>query len=123
MSKAVSMSAGGVSFLVETDDAVELPAGFKPARSPDREGVPSGFEPMSSAGQLERQFAEVQSLIVTCCNSLYESLERLPHPEKVSVEFGVKLGGEVGVPMLTKASGEANFKVSVEWKPPPRPQP
>lgn len=117
MTKAIAMHAGGISFLVETDDAVEVPAEFMRSAGSTLEGVPGGMDAVASVGDLGRQFAEVQSLILMCCNSLHETLTRLPHPEKVAVEFGVKLGGEAGVPMLTKASGEANFKVSVEWKP------
>lgn len=117
MTKAVPMQVNGVSFLVETDESVQMPAGFARPRGATLEGVPDGMDAVASVGQLERQFADVQNLIVTCCNSLYESLARLPHPERVAVEFGVKLGGEAGVPMLTKASGEANFRVSIEWKP------
>ena len=117
MSKAILVKAEGISFLMETDDAVEVPVEFGCSPGSTLEGVPGGMDAVASVGQLERQFAEVQNLILTCCNSLYESLSRLPHPERVAVEFGVKLGGEVGVPILAKASGEANFKVSVEWKP------
>jgi Trypsin-co-occurring domain 1 len=116
MSKAITMSSGGVTFLVETDESVAVPKGFGPPARPS--GVPAGMDAVADTGQLARQFADVQGLIVTCCNSLYDALAQLPHPEKVAVEFGVKLGGEAGVPMLTKATGEANFKVSVEWKPP-----
>ncbi len=117
MSKAVVMDANGVRFLVESDDSVSLPAGAMPQRRAGAPGLPAGMDAVASVGDLGREFADVENLIVTCCNSLYEALSRLPHPEKVAVEFGVKLAGEAGVPMLTKASGEANFKVSVEWKP------
>jgi hypothetical protein len=117
MSKAILMKADGVPFLVETDETVELPAGAGKLSRGALQGVPPGMDAVASVGDLGRQFSEVQNLITTCCNSLYESLSRL-HAESVAVEFGVKLGGEAGVPMLTKASGEANFKVVVEWKSP-----
>lgn len=118
MSKAIVMKADGLSILVETDEAVELPAGSAKPQRRSLPGVPGGLEPVANVGDLGRQFVEVQDLIVTCCASLYEGLRRLPQAEKVAIEFGVKLGGEAGLPMLTKASGEANFKVSVEWKSP-----
>lgn len=35
-------------------------------------------------------------------------------PDKVTVEFGIKLTAEAGV-VVAKASTEANFKVGVEW--------
>ena len=37
-------------------------------------------------------------------------------PEKVTLEFGVQLGGEAGVPFVTKGTAQANVKVSIEWK-------
>lgn len=114
MSKAIPMVSGGVTFLVEADETVAVPKSHAPARP---SGVPAGMDAVADMGQMARQFADVQGLIVTCCNSLYEALARVPNPEKVEVEFGVKLGGEAGVPMLTKATGEANFRVVVEWKP------
>jgi hypothetical protein len=117
MGKAILMDAGGVRFLVESDDSVSVPAGAVPQRRAAAPGVPAGMDAVAGVSDLGRQFADVENLIVTCCNSLYEALSRLPHPERVAVEFGVKLAGEAGVPMLTKASGEANFKVSIEWKP------
>lgn len=117
MAKAIVMNAQGVRFLVESDDTVSVPASTANRVRAGRPGVPAGMDAVSSIGDLGGEFSEVQDLIVACCNSLYAALRQVPHPEKVAVEFGVKLAGEAGVPMLTKASGEANFKVSVEWKP------
>ncbi|MFN4788758.1 MAG: CU044_2847 family protein [Pseudanabaena sp.] len=31
-------------------------------------------------------------------------------------KFGLKISGEVGVPILTKASSESNFEISVKCK-------
>jgi hypothetical protein len=35
-------------------------------------------------------------------------------PDKVQLEFGVKLTAEAGV-VIAKAATEANFKLSLEW--------
>lgn len=103
MAKAIAMRSGETTFLVETDEMVAV-------------ATPKGLQPVVDTGPIEREFAEVQDLIVTCCNGLHQALQRIPTPEAVEVEFGVKLAGEAGVPLLTKASGEANFKVTVQWK-------
>jgi hypothetical protein len=115
MSKAIQMTAGGQSFLVEADDSVAVAPRLQRRTL---EGVAPGMQAVVDVDKVGRQFVEVQEVILACCNGLYEAIARLPRPEKVAVEFGIKLGGEAGVPMLTKASGEANFKISVEWKPP-----
>jgi hypothetical protein len=121
MTKAILMEAGGARILVESDESVSVPVGAGGDGGRDsRPGVAPGMDAVAGVGDLGRNFEEVQDLIVLCCNSLYAALSKMPHPDRVAVEFGVKLAGEAGVPMLTKASGEANFKVAVEWKPPAR---
>ncbi|MEH2339096.1 CU044_2847 family protein [Nostoc sp.] len=36
-------------------------------------------------------------------------------PSKVTMEFGLQVGGETGVPFVTKGSAQANVKVMIEW--------
>jgi hypothetical protein len=38
-------------------------------------------------------------------------------PSELSVEFGIEVGGEIGIPIITKSTGKANFKVILKWKP------
>lgn len=40
----------------------------------------------------------------------------LMSPESVTLEFGLQLGGEAGVPFITKGTAQANVKVTVNWK-------
>jgi hypothetical protein len=37
-------------------------------------------------------------------------------PSSFSLDFGVDVGGEAGVPFVTKGTIEANFKVTVGWE-------
>jgi len=117
MSKAVSMKTGQTSILIEADESVEVPThllGVVIASSPT---LPEGMDEVVDLGHVERKFSEVKNLIITCCNSVFEAMDNIANkPDKFAVEFGIKLAGEVGVPILTKAPGEANFKVSIEWK-------
>lgn len=123
MSKAVVVSMGGQTLLVETDDTVEVPARViveAPAGADSGDGtdrpLPEGAREVRVIEGIERSFADVKDVIVACCNNLHNAVNSIPRPEKFAIEFGVKLAGETGVPMLTKASGEANFKITVEWK-------
>lgn len=123
MSKAVQVRMGERTFLAETDNTVEMPTGLvveATARqvsglSPD-ERLPDGAQEVVSREEIEQKFADVKQVIISCCNSLHDAVASIPRPEKFAIEFGIKLAGEYGVPMLTKASGEANFKITVEWK-------
>ena len=122
MAQAIYLSAGNERILIETDAEVTLPAGAEPspgAAYTAAPGVPRGMQPVlgrASGEFLVREFSEVRALIVTCCNNLYESMAELNHPDSIALEFGIKLASEAGVPMLARASGEANFKISIEWK-------
>jgi hypothetical protein len=116
VSKAIVVKINEIPFLTETDDSVELPSELavrlvEPGK--EREG---DFQEVVDLGSVARSFSDIKHLIVACCYSLHEAIAEIPDPEKVAVEFGIKLVGETGLPMITKASGEANFKVSIEWK-------
>lgn len=116
MTKAIVVTSQKAAFLVETDDSVEVPPHFATARHSPTQAEANDFQDVVDLGEIGRDFSDIKQLIVSCCNDLYEAIENIPKPEKVAIEFGIKLAGEAGIPMLTKASGEANFKVSVEWK-------
>jgi len=116
MSKAIVVKSGAQAFLVETDDDVELPVHQVPAPKDDSDiFIPKGAEEVVSIKDITKNLGDVKDVIVACCNDLYKAVASIPAPQKFAIEFGVKLAGEAGVPMLTKASGEANFKVTVEW--------
>jgi hypothetical protein len=116
VSKAVVLNMKGEKFLVEVDDTLHLPARLQDLSGTAGSNLPANLKPISDVKQLERDFAEVKDLIVKCCDSLHDAVKAIPEPETFSVEFGVKLAGEAGFPTLTKVSGEATFKVTIQWK-------
>ena len=115
MSKAVPVQIDGKTLLVETDDTVVVPTREVP-ESVRGKRIPEGAREVASISDLKQNFAEVNDVIVAWCNNLYNAAQKIQAPERFAIEFGIKLAGEAGVPMLTKASGEASFKVTVEWK-------
>jgi Trypsin-co-occurring domain 1 len=114
MSKAIAVKINGISFLAETDNSIEVPADLALIKGNSKRD--SDFEEVIDLSAAEQSFSDVKRLIIECCSSLYEAIADIPNPEKVAIEFGIKLAGETGFPMITKASGEANFKISIEWK-------
>lgn len=99
--------------LVEIDDSVEFP--IDRIQLTTKTKHPGDFQEVVDLSKLEREFLDIKTLIVTCCNTIYEGIAGIHGPQKIGVEFGIKLAGESGFPMVTKASGEANFKINVEW--------
>lgn len=112
MSKAIVVRINDIPFLAETDDSIELPSELASSKLGVKE---TDFQEVVNIEGVERSFRDIKRLIVSCCNSLHEAIADIPHPQKAAVEFGIKLVGETGFPMITKASGEANFKINIEW--------
>lgn len=36
-------------------------------------------------------------------------------PSKVTLEFGLQVGGETGIPFVTKGTAQANVTITIEW--------
>ena len=45
----------------------------------------------------------------------------IPNVDKVTLEFGIELGGEAGIPYVTKGTAKSNLKVTVECSLPKQP--
>jgi hypothetical protein len=65
----------------------------------------------NSAETLEEALRRVRPAVTAVLN---QARSLASPPDKVKVEFGVKLTAEAGV-VIAKATTEANFKLSLEW--------
>ncbi|WP_421858166.1 CU044_2847 family protein [Oricola sp.] len=65
----------------------------------------------------EERLKQVSELIRKGCANVAENLFSIPNPPaEIAMEFGVDVGGEAGIPFVTKGTINANFKVSVTWQ-------
>ncbi|GGV87935.1 hypothetical protein GCM10010294_70270 [Streptomyces griseoloalbus] len=63
---------------------------------------------------------EAVDRIRPAARDVLDSLRAMPQaPDRVTLEFGVKLAADAGV-VLARASSEAHFKVLMEWERQPR---
>ena len=84
----------------------------------DKLDIPGG-DVVLAATEPGKTLAGVQTKLGAACGSirpavteLVEALRKDSGPESISVEFGIKIGGETGV-ILAKGTAEVNFKVSM----------
>ena len=56
---------------------------------------------------------EYAQLLLT---SIKQGVSQANPPSKVTLEFGLQVGGETGIPLVTKGSAQANIKAAIEWK-------
>jgi|GEM_PF-3292587 hypothetical protein len=60
---------------------------------------------------LEKQLSAAAGMARTAIDAM-----RKLTPGEVEIEFGVELGGETGIPLITKGEAKANFKITLKWK-------
>ncbi|MFB4353214.1 CU044_2847 family protein [Microbacterium sp. LS_15] len=85
----------------------------QPAESPLRGGV-DGF--VSTTADNVR---EVGQAIAKLCDDVMTSVKAsitAASPDELELTFGVSLGGEASIPLVTKATSEATFTVRALWR-------
>jgi len=66
--------------------------------------------------QAMESFAAIQSTIYTYTALTLNAFKKvaIANVDKVTLEFGIELGGEAGVPYVTKGTAKSNLKITVE---------
>ncbi|WP_328678022.1 CU044_2847 family protein [Streptomyces sp. NBC_00343] len=111
MTQLVRIPLENGEFLVAEVDRADIPEESVVLASP---------EPGRSVAQASRTLESSLRGLRPALAGLTEALQALS-PETVSIEFGVKLGGETGV-ILAKGTAEVHFAVHAQWAPKPRPE-
>ncbi|MGG6237665.1 CU044_2847 family protein [Nodosilinea sp. AN01ver1] len=66
--------------------------------------------------QASQSFKAIEGTIRTYTSYTMNAFKDMANAnvEKVTLEFGLKVGGEAGVPYVTKGTAESNLKITVE---------
>lgn len=64
----------------------------------------------------QKHFQDLQSTILTYTSYTLAAFKKVAvaNIDKVTLEFGVEIGGEVGIPYITKGTAKSNLKIQVE---------
>lgn len=86
----------------------------------DKESGPvtrSGAGGSEKSDKTDQRFQDALARVKPIAEGVIGKLRDLTvTPDEVNVEFGVKLSAKAGV-ILASADSEANFKISLKWKP------
>jgi Trypsin-co-occurring domain 1 len=70
------------------------------------------------AAETIKKLDEVGDAIADVCRTLQDRIQTAlgtSKPSELTLEFGVKLAGEAGIPLVTKGSVEGTFQVTTTW--------
>lgn len=112
----------GTEIYMEATEDVEAPAAApSPGEFYDGETTRTskglgGMTSQAAQAHAVQSFKAIESTIRTYTNYTMNAFQDLAcaNVEKVTLEFGLKVGGEAGVPYVTKGTAESNLKITVQ---------
>lgn len=101
---------------IEVSEEVNLPS---IVTEEEEEALDSkGMSPEVVRKQMVRNFQAIQGTIRAYTVYTLNAFKQIPianaNVNKVTLEFGIELGGEAGVPYVTKGTAKSNMKITVE---------
>ncbi|AFY34692.1 CU044_2847 family protein [Calothrix sp. PCC 7507] len=78
--------------------------------------VGKGMSPVEIRQKMIQNFQVIHSTIQAYTVSSLNAFKQIPisNVDKVTLEFGIELGGEAGIPYVTKGTAKSNMKITVE---------
>ena len=105
----LTLDDGTVIYVEATEDiTVPMPPTGSPAETTRTS--------KGASAQVLRSFQAMQGTIRAYTHYTLNAFRSMAgaNVNKVTLEFGIKIGGEVGVPYVTKGTAESNLKITVE---------
>jgi hypothetical protein len=95
---------------------VEIAEDFSVANEVRRSG--GAIAGAGPAAETIKKLEGVGEAIADVCQTLQTRIQEIlkaSKPDELTLEFGVKLAGEKGIPLVAKATAEGTFKVTAKW--------
>lgn len=113
----IQLDDNTIIYIEATDDVnVPLVITEEPAEEEEEALSYKGMSPEAVRKQMVQNFQIIQTTIRAYTVCSLNAFKQLPIPgvNKVTLEFGIELGGEAGIPYVTKGTAKSNLKVTVE---------
>lgn len=117
--KPIELDDGTIIWIEAAEDVTTAPIEVtEPTEEEEEEGLSGKGELSPSAMQKQavKNFQAIQSTIRAYTNYTLNAFKQvaIANVDKVTLEFGIKIGGETGIPYVTKGTAESNLKITVE---------
>lgn len=102
---------------IEATDGVSFPlVNIDKLSEEEEELTPKGISSEAVRKQMLQNFQVIQTTIkayTVCSLNAFKQIP-IPNVDKVTLEFGIEIGGEAGIPYITKGTAKSNLKITVE---------
>lgn len=115
----IELDDGTIIWIEAAEDVKTAPIEVTaPTEEEEEEGLSGKGELSPSAMQKQavKNFQAIQGTIRAYTNYTLNAFKQvaIANVDKVTLEFGIKIGGETGIPYVTKGTAESNLKITVE---------
>ncbi len=113
----IRLEDGTEIYMEATEDVVApAPLGSETYGETTRTAKGLGMPSQVAQAHAAQSFKAIESTIRTYTSYTMNAFKDMAtaNVEKVTLEFGLKVGGEAGVPYVTKGTAESNLKITVE---------
>jgi Trypsin-co-occurring domain 1 len=94
----------------------QFPKFFIQVRDSEGQVVPQGVF-ANFVDAVPEHFQKIADVVDAVGRTFFTRIEQMAKkPSSCSLEFGVDVGGEAGIPFVTKGSLGAEFKVTIGWE-------
>lgn len=107
---SITLENGATIYIETAEDVENVP------KSQTAEATPKTLTSKGTKEKIAQQFAAMQDTMRDYTNYALNAFKQVggANIDKVTLEFGVKVAGEAGVPYVTKGTADATLKVTVE---------
>ncbi len=123
---AVKLDDGTVIYIEATEE-VNAPAlsEEEPAEDEEEYLVDKSGHLVNAQKQMVQSFQAIQGTIRAYTVYTLNAFKNvaIANVDKVTLEFGIELGGEAGIPYVTKGTAKSNLKITVECSFPDKTEP
>jgi Trypsin-co-occurring domain 1 len=101
---------------VTEDVSVPIISTEEPTSDEEEALVDKGVSPDQVGQKMMQNFLAIQNTIRAYTVYTLNAFKQIPvaNVNKVTLEFGIEMGGEAGVPYVTKGTAKSNMKITVE---------
>jgi hypothetical protein len=113
----IKLEDGTVIYIEATEEVAAPLVNSQIATEEEEEALDGkGWNPDAVKQQMAQNFQAMQGTIRAYTTQTLKAFKDIEvgNISKVTLEFGLKIGGEAGIPYITKGTGESNLKITVE---------